>query len=77
MGHVRVCDRLADCVRLFAQRLRRGELAGEQMDACSQVERQRQHGQRAGIAGELDLPGGEHVPALVVAQIHGGAAREP
>ena len=60
-----------------AQRLRRGELAGENVDARSQVERQRQDGQRAGVAGELDLSGGEHEPAFVVPQIHGGAAREP
>jgi hypothetical protein len=75
--HVRVCDRFADRARLCAERLRRGELAGENMDARLQVERQWQHGQRAGIARELDLPSGEHEPALVVPQIHGGAAREP
>ena len=77
MGQLRVCDRGADCARLLAQRLRRCELAGEQMHTCSQIERQRQHGQRAGIPGELDLPVGEHEPALVIPQVHGGPAREP
>jgi hypothetical protein len=77
IGHARVCDRGADFVRFFGQLLRRGELAGIEMDACSQVECHWQLGQRAGIAGELDVPGGEHEPAVVVPQIHGGAARQP
>ena len=52
-----MCDRGADFVRFFGQLLGRGELAGVQMDACSQVECHRELGQRAGIAGELDVPG--------------------
>jgi hypothetical protein len=50
-------------VCLVAHRLRRREVAGDQMDACLQVEREWQHGSARQRRVQAGLPGSEHEPA--------------
>ena len=69
--------RVGDRLGLVVQRRSRGQLASVQVHGDPRDEGHREHGQRAGIAGEPDVAGGEHVPRLVVPDIHGRAAREP
>jgi hypothetical protein len=51
--HVRVRDCETDTLRLFSHRLRSGELAGRHARPRAKVEGQREHGERAGFAGQL------------------------
>ena len=69
--------RLHHGVRLGGQRDRRGEPAAEELRVEPIVQGDRQHGQRPGPAGELDLARGELVPRHVVAERTGDVAGQP
>jgi hypothetical protein len=45
--------------------------------ADARIEGEREHGEGADFAGDLDLPGREHLPGLVVPELQGGLACEP
>src|SRR3954470_19698924 len=64
---------------LVEQRLRRGQLAPEDLDVAERAEEQRRGREGTGIAGTLELSRGEQPPGLLVPDIPRGAAgeREP
>jgi hypothetical protein len=68
MRQRRVPGRRRDRVRLLDQRRRRRELAGHHVPDGQEGERERQRGQRPGVAGEPDLAAGERGARLVVPQ---------
>ena len=67
-----VPGRLRDGRGLIDERGGRPELPGVQEYADPLGQGERQQAERAGIAGELEVPGGHLVPALVVPHIMGG-----
>jgi hypothetical protein len=73
----RVASCLGDRVCLLDQGLGSGELAGMHVHACAIRGREREHVERACVAGELQLAGRELVPRLVLPEVGCDAAREP
>ena len=64
---------------LVEQRLRRGQLAAEDLEVAERAEEQRHGREGTGITGTLELSRGEQPPALLVPDVPRGAAgeREP
>ncbi len=73
----RGAGRLRDLVGLVEQRRGRGQLAFEAAQQREHVERERQDGERAGVAGDLDVARGERVPRVVVEQVRRDAPGDP
>ena len=65
--------------QLVEQRLRRGQLAAENLEEAERAEKQRHDREGTGITGALQLSGDEQSPALLVPHVPRGAAgeREP
>ena len=72
--------RLGHRLLLIGQCRRGGQVASEQQQVGAGAEGERKLAERARRAGQLDVPTGEHVPALVVPQMQsgrGGCQRQP
>ena len=74
VGRQVVPGRLGDGRGLLDERGSRPELAGVQVRADPLGQGEREHAQRADVAGQLEMPSGQCVPALVIPQIVGGMA---
>jgi hypothetical protein len=69
-------NRLRNRRRLLEQRGGRREVAREEVSHGGRLECDRQHGERAGLAGHFNVAVGEHGPSLVPG-LEGGMAGEP
>ncbi len=68
---------LGDAVGLGDQQRRPAELSAQRHGLRHHVDADREHGQRAGLARELDPARGDREAGLVVPHHHGGRGREP
>ena len=64
-------------LHLLGQRRRGGQLAGEQQQEDAGAEGQGKLAERADLAGQLDVPPGQHIPLAVIPQMQGRDARQP
>ncbi len=75
--HLCGAGRIGDLVRLVEQCRGGGQLALEAAQQRVVVERQRKHGERTGLASDLNVSDRECVPGVVVEQVRGDATSEP
>src|SRR3954452_20008130 len=77
VGCERAPGRLGDRLRFREQGGGGGELTGELVHAHAVVQGGEKRGEGAGIAAELEVTGGERLPALVVPHESGDVAGDP
>ena len=73
----RGAGRIRDRVGLVEQRRRGFQIAAEDAHRREIVQGQREHRERAGVAGDLHVAGGQRIPGIVIEQLRRDAAGRP